>query len=416
MPPARRRRDRTRSRLPAVLALTAFALTLLLPGAAEGRPERSVFRSQPLEWESALKKGDRPPALTFTPAWTFNGFHAPLAGNLASAGALLVAASQAGEVVALDPASGTVAWHADLGEPLAIGPAAQPGRVYVGTRSGRLTALDAEQGGRVIWSVDLGSEPTSPPRPLDGRLLIGASAGVLFSLDAADGSVAARRALSGRPVTPPELAGRYVLIGTEGGILMSFDARSLEPRWRRDMRYAISSAPLVYKKRVYVGLSDRSVRCLRLKSGRPIWKARTGAVVAAHPFVRAPYLYLLCYDDDIWVLNARNGHLAIRARLGHRLEAEPALSDHHLFVAPYTEAALVGLSLPGLQTVGQFALDVPGEWFTTAPVLAADRIALGYGRSEGKILALNVAQKQAAPTSGAAPAGAPLAGPAPTPP
>lgn len=377
----------------AALAVVVLAGAALLPGPARARPERSVFRSQPLDWEESMKRGGKPPPLAFTLSWTFSGFRAPLAGDPAPAGSLLVASGQDGEIVALDPATGTVAWRVDLGEPLSVGPAGVSDTVYQATKSGRLVALDGARGGRTAWSVELGSEPTSPPVEAGGRLLV-ATAPALFSLDARDGRIVARRPLSGRPVTPPEPAPGSVLIGTEGGILLSFDPERLEPRWRRDMQYAITSPVLVAKRRLYLGLADRSVRCLRLKSGRQMWRARTGAIVAARPFVRAPYLYLLCYDDDIWVLNARNGHLALRSRLGHRLDANAALSEHHVFVVPYTEGALVGLALPGLQAVGQYNLDAAGEWFTTAPVMAADRIALGYGRNEGKVVALEVAQKK----------------------
>ena len=59
--------------------------------------------------------------------------------------------------------------------------------------------------------------------------------------------------------------------------------------------------------------------------------------------------------------------------------------------------------------VGRFALEVPGEWFTTAPLWMGDRVALGYGRDEGRILALNVAEQKEAPP--AAPGGTAVPGP-----
>ena len=145
---------------------------------------------------------------------------------------------------------------------------------------------------------------------------------------------------------------------------------------------------------MYFAAADRTLRCLRFRSGRPKWRVRLGAISTARPIALKPFLYVLCYDDDIYVLNARNGHQLTRVRLGHRLDSEPLNTGSHLMVVPFTEAAVVGLALPRLQTVGRYALKVPGEWFTTAPLRVADRIAVGYGRNEGRILALTVAQKK----------------------
>jgi outer membrane protein assembly factor BamB len=370
--------------------VVAGTVVLLLPAPATSRPQRSVFSSQSVEWEADGRRRERPATLVFSRVWTFNGFRAPLAGDPLASGRSLFVSSQDGEVVALEQDGGTETWRVSLGEPLALGPAWGPGVVFVTARSGKIRALEM-QDGRTTWTTDLRSEPAFLPRLVEGRLLVATAAGLLFALDARDGSVVSRRALPGRPVTPLERAPGSLLIGTEGGILLAIGEVSLETRWRRDLGNAITSPPVFMDGRVYVALSDRSIRCLRFRSGRQRWKARTGAIITARPFVRAPYLYVPCYDNDIWVLHSRSGHLVSRARLGHRLDSNPAVTEHHLFVVPSTEAALVGLTLPELQTAGQYPLNIPGEAFTTAPVLASERIALGYGRNEGKILALAVA-------------------------
>ena len=76
-------------------------------------------------------------------------------------------------------------------------------------------------------------------------------------------------------------------------------------------------------------------------------------------------------------------------------------------VVPFTEASVVGLALPKLETVGHYALEAPGEWFTTSPLWVDNQIAVGYGRSEGRILALKVSEQKPGPSGSGSPSGEP---------
>jgi hypothetical protein len=90
------------------------------------------------------------------------------------------------------------------------------------------------------------------------------------------------------------------------------------------------------------------------------------------------------------VIDAHHGHLATRVALDHRLEQDAALASTRMYVAPYTAASVVGLELPGLAEAGRFQLEAEGEWFTTSPVLSAERVALGWGRDSGRMIGLEV--------------------------
>jgi outer membrane protein assembly factor BamB len=388
-------RVRTTARL-----LLPVALWLACTTAALGRSQKTVFRSQSIEVDALLGNEDAIPNLSFTPAWTFKGFRAPLAGDPVVCGDRLVASSQDGEVVALDPSDGHAVWSMTLPASLAVGPATDGAAIFQASEDGRLFAL---RNGLLLWTAEIGSAPAFPPRLIGDRLYVATLAQELLSIDSREGQVMARRPLPGRPSTPPEPAPGTILIGTQHGMLLALTTPGLAVRWRYYAGQGISSPPLYYKKKVYVATLDRSLLALRFRNGHRLWRYDTGAITTARLLVQPPYLYALCYDNDIYILRARNGHLVHRARLGHRLDASAAVNDHRLFVAPFTESSLVGLSLPGLRTLGHFALEVPGEWFTTAPVVVADRVALGYGRSEGRVLALGVAEV----TPGAEPARAP---------
>lgn len=391
-------------RLPSAVLLSICALCFMQDTPALARGEKTVFTSQTLEWDPQFRKDTKARPIGFTPAWTYSGFHAPLMGDLVVSSDRLVAVSREGEIVALASSSGETLWAARLPAAPSSGPSAQGETLFIGLEDARVLALRAADG-RVLWEAALSSPALAPPRQVQGRLLVTTADQNLFALDPGNGSILARRALPGRATTAPEPAPGALLIGTEHGMLLALRSEDLAIRWRRYTGHAITAPPLYYKNRVYVCSADRTLRCLRYRSGRVLWTTSTGATSTVRPFAIGPWLYLLSYDNDIYVQRARNGHLMTRVRLGHRLEGDPARTPERLFVAPFTEASLVGLSLPGLATEGTYALEIPGEWFTTSPIAFGPRVAIGYGRTEGRVLVLEVREKpkESAPAGPGAP-------------
>jgi outer membrane protein assembly factor BamB len=404
MPVRARRGDMRPIRIPAGLLgrRRGFSLAALLMVAAVAWPvhawavrrQRTVFLSQPSDWAPQVDEENKPPSLVFQPAWTWSGFKSPLAGDPVACAGSIVAASREGEIAALEPVKGDAAWVTALAEPVVLGPATDGARLFVATSRARLHALDG-RGGAPLWTAELPAEPVVAPRVLGSRVVIGTADGSLLSIETDSGRIAATLLLPGRASTPVEPAPGSVLVGTDHGAVLALDESNLEVRFRRDFGAPITS-PLVFDgARVWFAAADRTIRCLRFRSGRVRWVTHTGAVCTARPMVRGPYLYVLCYDNDIYVFGKRNGHQLTRVRLGHRLDADAIAAHDHLFVVPFTEASVVGLTLPGLRKVGRYDLQAPGEWFTTAPLWVADRVALGYGRSEGRILSLQVSEQAA---------------------
>jgi outer membrane protein assembly factor BamB len=370
--------------------MSAVVGALLMYGpAAEAKPAKTVFRSQPTQWRPRVDQDAEAKPVRLSPSWTFQRFEAPFAGDPIVSDGTLVFASEEGQLAGLEPADGALLWEANLPDRLGVGPAGKDGVVFQATRGGRVVALDAADG-HTLWSVSLGAEATHPPRLYGDQLIVGTMNEELVSIDARDGSIRVRRPLPGRPTTPAEPAPGAILIGTDHGMILVFDLDRLTPRWRHYSMHAISAPPLYHEKRVYVASADRSFRCLRFKNGKPLWSVRVGAIITARHFVTDRTLYVLSYDNDIYLLKPKSGHLISRVRLGHRLDIDAGLSTDHVFVVPFTEATLVGLALPALKVGGQFSLDVPGEWFTTAPLVLDGGVALGYGRAAGRVLMLSV--------------------------
>jgi outer membrane protein assembly factor BamB len=391
-------------------ALAGLIIALVLAaGTATARDERTVFHGLPMEPESGFRPVPSKKPIAFSKTWMFDEFGAPLAGAPTGDARIVVASDRSGVVVALDAAEGRRVWEARLGEELATGPVLHGDMVLQGTAAGAMVAIDAGTG-RVAWRVDLGSAPLAIAGEAAGRLFVTTGAPALVALEPGTGSIAARLPLPGLPVLPT-LSPGAIVIGTEHGMLMSVDPATFVVRWRRYLRHPITAPPFVHGKRVYVAVGDRSLHCLRLRSGHPIWRQRMGSIATTQMFASADFVYVPSWDNDIYVVRGGNGHMAARVRLDHRLSLDPALGSEYVFMAPFTEGSVVALSLPMLGLAGRFNLDMPGEWFTTAPVLAGERLAVGSGRETGRVVGLAVAP--APPPPADAGANPPPAAPSP---
>lgn len=374
----------------AAAALLAILLPAVPPAAA--RDAKSVFSGLPIDPET-LKAPVAEHPIRFEPAWRFEGFSAPLAGELAVSETLLAGSDVAGRLIALDPKDGRERWRVNLDGGAAVGPALSGDRVFQGTSDGRLHAF-AGADGRPLWVADLGSAPATAPVSIAGTLLQPTRGPEVLSINPEDGTITGRLALESNPLPPVEARLKKgaveAVVGAEEGQVRLVEPGSLTVRWRRALGQTITAPPLVSDDRIYLAAGDRSVRSLRLKSGRQNWAQRVGSRVTARLLRRGELLYALCYDNDIYIIGAKNGHLRSRVKLDHRLAQDGALAGDRLFVAPYTAAAVVGLELPALAVAGRFELDEQGEWFTTPPAWTGDRVALGWGRESGRLLGLDV--------------------------
>jgi outer membrane protein assembly factor BamB len=236
----------------------------------------------------------------------------------------------------------------------------------------------------------------------------------LVSFNPRSGEEVGRRPLPGQPLLPVRAALKHAtgaVVVTDHGMVLMLDAATLDVIWRHYVRQAVTAPPLVIAHHVYLATADHALRCLKLSSGRPIWKQRMGSKVTARLLERDGLIYALCFDNDIYVIDERHGHLATRVALDHRLQQDAAMAPSRIYVAPYTAASLVGLELPDLAEAGRFQLPAEGEWFTTSPVLSAERVALGWGRDSGRVIGLEVKDAPKSKATGAGTKPQPPAGP-----
>jgi putative pyrroloquinoline-quinone binding quinoprotein len=325
----------------------------------------------------------------FTEAWRAP-LEAPLSGALLGSPQQIVATLDSGTVVALSPQEGRTLWKQELGG------APVGGTLFLGSgiaqagADGRVAAWS--MAGEPMWASDLKEPISRPPTGSLEEMFIPLASSKLVSLGA-DGHERWRVDLRAAPSAPPAACRGFVAVGTQGGI-EAFARGTGKPLWAANTGSEVVSPLLCYRGAIYFGTADGRLWALKY-SGRKMWRFPAGARCAARPFGSEGRVYYPSYDNYLYALKARSGHLILRVKLSHRLADNVLVGRDRIYLSPYTSARLTSLSLPDLILAGEYRLDLEGDWFTTSPIRIADSLYIGYGRYEGRILALRETQEEA---------------------
>jgi outer membrane protein assembly factor BamB len=299
------------------------------------------------------------------PHWRF-ATHGPVRARATVAGDAIYVPSDDGNLYKLDAATGRELWRAmiDAGSPPRVPTTDETSRwdfysssatvdqqrVFIGSRNGRIHALDARSG-EPLWEVDSGEPVTSTPVVERDRLFVAGYDGTVRALSTADGRTVWTYD-TGQPIPADlALAGGRVLAGSRSYDLVALDAANGQPRWTRYLWFSwVDSAPVVDDGVVYLGSSDAtSVFAMELASGQPRWQTRVPgwawpqvvlagdrlvAVTASHGTFRPGYF------GAVVALDRRSGEIVWLNRLarpGTKLEwgygAAPVADENFVYVA-----------------------------------------------------------------------------------
>jgi outer membrane protein assembly factor BamB len=263
-----------------------------------------------------------------------------IGGGISVDGTTLYAATGRGDVLAIEVATGKVAWRRNVGVPARAAPAIAEGKLFLPTLGGHLLALSPTDG-KQIWSYQSQSADTvvlglPAPAYSDGLLVAGFGSGELVGLRAATGAVAWSDSLASQ-------RGRNSLA---------------------DMS-TIRGRPVIRNGRVYaIGVGGLMVT-LDLRSGRRLWERDVASYET--PWLAGDWLFLLDQNNVLAAVSATDGGVAWATQLDPYKDMEkkrdpihwigPVLGGDRLVVvgtdamavavSPYTGAILGNQALPG---------------------------------------------------------------------
>lgn len=161
----------------------------------------------------------------------------------------LIAVSRSGLVAAYALHGGQMLWSVDIGEAVVsgVGVEKDSGTVVVGTRSGKVVAIDANSQA-IRWQKTLPSSSLAPALVAHDRVMVSANDGVIYALSTQTGQQvwqfnAQTPEVSLRGVaTPLYLDGQTAVFGTADGRIYAINPEIGRPLWNRRVGRAVGGS------------------------------------------------------------------------------------------------------------------------------------------------------------------------------
>lgn len=221
-----------------------------------------------------------------------------------------------GDLVAVDAASGRIAWRRDLHAHLESSPLAVGGNLYLGDDRTNLVSLRASDG-RVRWQFNSPGAIKASPSYHDGRVFVADYQSAMFCLDAGSGRLLWRTNTS---KVPPFGAGGFY------------------------------SSPAVAFGRVYAARDDGTVYAFDEKSGKVAWSFPThnfiyGSPAVAHVPGTPPSVYIGGYDEHFYALDARSGKQRWRFDVGGPVPGTGVVIGHTVYTSSFKTREAIGIDV-----------------------------------------------------------------------
>ncbi len=305
-------------------------------------------------------------------------------------------ASAAGELVRIDPATGTVQWRVHTDTPLGAGVGSDGFTVAVAGARGEVYAYGAD--GKALWRALVPSDVASAPLVGHDLVIVRSTDQRVSAFDAATGKrrwVFEKQQPSLSLRVPRELAfgDDSVLVGYPGGRLVSialangaqrWEAAVSEPRGATEVERLADVVGVlgVGDKQVCAASYQGRIGCFDAASGEPRWTRdfSAGAGVATGAALACG----VDAADSVQCFSRDNGaRLWQNAALAHRRLGSPALFGRLLAVGDF-EGYVHFLSLADGALVSRFRSD--GSAIAAAPVAAFGGLVVQTGRGELMLL------------------------------
>ena len=219
----------------------------------------------------------------------------------------VVVQSDDGAMYRLDVKTGTQKWRATIGPAVRRVPVGDPAsrydtrasavvldgnRLFVGMHDGRILAVDAEKG-TIVWEHKTGDTVIATPVVASGRVFCGSMDGKIYALNAANGARIWTHDTGAAVTSAVAVHKNLVLAGSRSYDFQALDAATGSPAWTRYFWFSwVESPATVHDGIAYIGSSDAArVSAIDATSGKTVWTSDVRGSAWSQPTVTATRVY-----------------------------------------------------------------------------------------------------------------------------
>lgn len=207
------------------------------------------------------------------------------------------------------------------------------GRIYYGSHSGHVVALDGETGEQE-WRTKLTEKRISTtPAVGEEMVFVGSTDESLYALDTNRGTVQWKSRMNAAVRSAPVIAENIVYVVNDVGRFRAIDALTGEEQWQTDLPgFVIGASPAATPEHLYVGSNDASCYCLDAATGEIQWQFQTNKRVLSSPSVAGDTVYFGSTDGTLYALNNATGDQQWAFDSEAEITASPAIVDGTVYI------------------------------------------------------------------------------------
>jgi outer membrane protein assembly factor BamB len=311
----------------------------------------------------------------------------------------LFSASRDGDVFAFELENGKEIWSTDLSDLenergffdsrqsalLNGGPVTGINKVFIGSESGDVYALSAENG-ELDWQGKVKGEVLTAPALDSGILVVNTASGVIKAFNASNGKDEWQieqevPALTLRGVSTPIISAGGVIVGAADGTLGVYLLDSGQQGWTIEIGEAtgstelervidVDSAPLIYGSKIYSISAKGHLSAVDLRTGRLVWERKYSSYRKLS--ISGNSIFLTDVKGHIYAVDRENGFETwSQLSLTNRGVTGPTVVGNYIVVGDF-EGYLHWLD----QTTGEIVArhEVDSSGLHTAPTVHKDVI------------------------------------------
>lgn len=229
--------------------------------ATEGQVEALTAESGETRWQTAIP--GRVTLLKWDTGW-------------------LICGTDAGDVAALRASDGTLVWRATLGSPMVVPPAAALDRLYLALDAGRIVALDLASG-ELAWEHGV-EDRISSLSSTAGQLIVGTSRAVI-NLDPASGRRQWRWRVGGPSSGPATSDERHIYFASRENVVRAVDRSNGNLAWYAELTSRPVGGPSLFQETVLVPIST-AIAVFDPATGKALGTIAADGEISSAPHLR----------------------------------------------------------------------------------------------------------------------------------